>query len=91
MNKTFLKWVSCFFGVTTNPKKSSKFGLPVEDFLKSDLDVTLITSKRLTKQQKANLSKEFKNDFGIKLGIRNVADVQELKHIPVYGKIDFEF
>lgn len=78
-------------GVTTNPKKASKFGLPVDDFSKTDLDVTLVTSKRLTKQQKANLSKEFKNDFGIKLGIRNIADAQELKHIPVFGKIDFEF
>jgi hypothetical protein len=78
-------------GVTTNPKKTARFGLPIDDFSKTDLDLTLITSRKLSKQQIVDLSTEFNNAFGIKLDIRNISDVQQLNYVPIFGKIDLRF
>jgi len=76
-------------GVTTNPKKGEAFGKAAADFTKKDLDITLVTSRKLTNSEIEGLQKLYQARFKHPLGIRNVFDRRQLAHLPVYGKIDF--
>lgn len=74
-------------GATFNPKKPA-FGQRSTDFTNKDFDITLITSRPLSRSEQAQLQALYRAKFGHDLGIRNVVDRRQLSHIPVYGKID---
>jgi hypothetical protein len=76
-------------GVVTNPAKTTTFGHAYTNFDGADLDVTLVTGRRMTRQEVFDMSSAFRKQFGVKLGVRNVVDPRQLQHIPNYGQIKF--
>jgi hypothetical protein len=74
-------------GVTFNPKKTS-FGTVSGDLAGKDFDITLITSRAMTRSETEALQRAFQAKFGFPLGIRNVVDKRQLDFLPIYGKLD---
>jgi hypothetical protein len=74
-------------GVTFNPKKPA-FGQVSGDLSTKDLDITLITPRKLSNSEVEALMALYKRELKHPLGVRNVVDREQLKYIPVYGKID---
>jgi hypothetical protein len=74
-------------GVTFNPKKTS-FGSVSGDLAGKDFDITLITSRAMTRSETEALQRAFQAKFGFPLGIRNVVDKRQLDFLPIYGKLD---
>lgn len=80
-------------GATFNPSKTKTFGKRKTDFKGVDLDITVVTDKKIPNNKLKEFKKAFKEKFKKELGVRPLPEsqIQQLDHIPIFGKIDMNF